>query len=87
MAQIKITEKQVSRLKKYKAWLDQEDTEVYYAGPLVDRLIVDSIKTEKILEYQKKMLNELEEEYQNHLSRERLHDEATREITSILNNL
>jgi len=87
MAQIKITEKQVSRLKKYKAWLDQEDTEVYYAGPLVDRFITESIKTEKIQEYHKKILNELEEEYQNHLLREKLGEEATKEITSILNNL
>ena len=87
MAQIKITQKQVSRLKKYKEWLEHEDTEVYYAGPLLYKVLEVSIENEKIQEYHKKMLNELEEEYQNHLSRERLHDEATREITSILNNL
>ena len=55
----------LNRLKKYKAWLEHEDTKVYYAGDKY-KIINDLIESNSIPDYCKKVLNEIEADYQKY---------------------
>jgi hypothetical protein len=61
------TKKQLNRLKKYKAWLENETTMEFDLAIDLYKVILYSIQNEAIVEASKKILNKIETHYQNNL--------------------
>jgi len=62
----KLERKKLDRLKKYKEWLQDENTKSYWVGDLY-KIIDDAILTNSLPAGKEKLLNAVETEYQNHL--------------------